>query len=168
MSTAWRIRARPFYDADAPKCRLASHFAAADCILFLRPVTTSPSPRSWRRDRSWRPWLHHPCRRRRPWCRSARRKNSVSVAPGIRQVTLTFVSRSYLPNRECKRVEKRLGTVVDSLETAGSEPGDGTGDKDAASIAAALKSWSSKARPSPRPACASSGSTGRPIRFDTS
>ena len=66
---------------------------------------------------------------------SARRKNSVSVAPGIRQVTLTLVSRSSSRMANEKEIEKRLGAVVDSLETAGNEARDRAGDQDAPCIA---------------------------------
>ena len=71
-------------------------FAVADCTLFLTPLTTSLSPRIMASkpvvaavaasSLSAVPTLLSTM--------SARRKNSVSVAPGIRQVTLTFVSCS--------------------------------------------------------------------------
>ena len=119
---------------------------------------------------------------------SARSKNSVSVAPGIRQVTVTPLSLSSCAQREGERIEERLGAVVDRLVGAGHEAGDRAGDQDAAAaapphVAADLlqqvdsvpvtlvsitrsacrpKSWSRNALPRPRPALASSASTRPP------
>jgi hypothetical protein len=65
---------------------------------------------------------------------SARRKNSVSVAPGIRQVTVTPVSK-LLAQRERERIEEGLAGVVDRLETARREAGDRSRDQDTSGIA---------------------------------
>ena len=60
---------------------------------------------------------------------SARWKNSVSVAPGLRQVTVTPLSLISSFERRGEAVDERLRAVVDRLERAGHVPGDRAGDQ---------------------------------------
>ena len=108
--------------------------AIAACSLFFQPVTTSPSPfiiasKPVLATSAGSSFLRWPTL---VSSMSARSKNSVSVAPGIRQVTVTPVSFSSCAQRERERVEERLGAVVDRLEGARHEAGDRAGDQDAA------------------------------------
>ena len=60
---------------------------------------------------------------------SARWKNSVSVAPGLRQVTVTPVSREFFVQSRREAVDERLRAVVNCLERSREMAGDGPGDK---------------------------------------
>jgi len=56
-------------------------------------------------------------------------KKSVSVAPGMRQVTVT--PEPLRAQREGERINERLRAIIDCLVSAGHEAGDRSGDQDA-------------------------------------
>ena len=113
--------------------------AIADCSLLCQPLTTSPSPFIM----ALKPVLATSAGSSFLPCpilvssMSARAKNSVSVAPGMRQVTVTPVSLSSARSANEKEFEERLAGVVDGLIGARDEASDRTGDEDAAPLARA-------------------------------
>ena len=78
-----------------------------------------------------------PCRRRRPSVSSmsARSKNSVSVGPGISDVTVTSGVLELVAQRQREGLHERLRRVVDGLEGAGHRRGDRRGEEHPALVA---------------------------------
>src|SRR5437773_8403677 len=118
-----------------PRCCRASApagvtLATADPNLFFQPVTTSPSPLIIASNpvlatSAGSSYFDVPMA---VSIMPARSKNLVSVAPGIKQVTLTLVSRS--SSRSANENES-----VDRLETSRSKSRNGTGDQDSPGVA---------------------------------
>ena len=120
-----------------PWCLRALRLDMATWALFFHPVTTSPSPFSI----ASKPALatsagsSFSCVPIFVSSMSARAKNSVSVPPGCRQVTVTRRVLEFVADRGRKAVDERLGAMVDGLEGAGHVAGDRAGNQDAPLVA---------------------------------